>query len=126
VIRGSTVGILGLAFKQNTDDIRESPALDVIRELLDMGARVKVYDPVAMNKYRQTYPDQNITYCDSAAEAAKESDALVVLTEWDEFRHLPWADLGASMKTKIIIDGRNILNREELKSTGFTYSGIGR
>ena len=126
VIRGSTIGILGLAFKQNTDDIRESPALDVIRELLDMGARVKVYDPVAMNKYRQTYPDQNITYCESAAGAAKESDALVVLTEWDEFRHLLWADLGTSMKTKIIIDGRNILNREELMSNGFTYSGIGR
>ncbi len=126
VIRGSTIGVLGLAFKPNTDDIRESPAIDVIRELLDMGARVKAYDPVARDKYRQNFPEQNIIYCDSAAEAAQESDALLLLTDWDEFRHLPWPEFGDNMKSKIIIDTRNMLDSNELRSSGFTYSGIGR
>ncbi len=126
VIRGSTVGLLGLAFKPNTDDIRESPAIDVIRELLDMGARVKVYDPIAMDRYRQAYPGQSIFYCDSASEAARESDALVLLTDWDEFWHLPWAEIGESMSKKIIIDGRNMLDRDQLIRIGFTYSGMGR
>jgi UDPglucose 6-dehydrogenase len=126
VIRGSTVGLLGLAFKPNTDDIRESPAIDVIRELLEMGARVKVYDPVAMEKYKLTYPEQQIVYCQAAGDAARDSDALVVLTDWDQFLHLPWAEIGAVMKNKILIDGRNMLNREQLQQAGFTYSGIGR
>jgi UDPglucose 6-dehydrogenase len=85
VVRGSTVGLLGLAFKANTDDIREAPAIDIIRELLDMGARVKVYDPVALEKYRQSYPDQDLVYCSSVEELARESDALVLLTDWDQF-----------------------------------------
>ncbi len=126
VIRGSTVGLLGLAFKPNTDDIRESPAIDVIKELLDMGARVKVYDPIARDKYRQAYPDQEILYCDSAAQAARDSDALVLITDWDEFWHLPWEEIGESMGKKIIIDGRNMLSGEELRQLGFTYTGIGR
>ncbi len=126
VIRGSTVGVLGLAFKPNTDDIREAPAIDVIGELLDMGARVKVYDPVATDKYRETYPDQQIVYCGSAEDVARESDALVILTDWDQFRHLPWDEIGRSMQSKIIIDGRNMLKSEELSSYGFIYSGIGR
>lgn len=126
VIRGSTIGILGLAFKPNTDDIRESPAIDIIRELLDMGARIKVYDPVAQERYRQNYAEQNITYCGSASETARESDALVLLTAWDEFGHLSWVEIGKNMKSKIIIDGRNMLNSEELEQIGFKYSGIGR
>lgn len=126
VIRGSTIGILGLAFKPNTDDIRESPAIDIIDELLDMGARVKVYDPVAMNKYRETFPEQNLVYCQSPEEVAKESDALALLTDWEEFRQINWNEIGMSMKSMIMIDGRNMLNSEELSSYGFIYTGIGR
>ncbi len=126
VVRGSTIGILGLAFKPNTDDIRESPAIDIINELLEMGARVKVYDPVAQQKYRETYPEQKIVYCDSAVDTARECDALAILTDWDEFWQLPWKEIGQSMDQKIIIDGRNMLNCEEIKKYGFTYSGIGR
>jgi len=126
VVRGSTVGILGLAFKPNTDDIRESPAIDVIEGLLEMGARVKVYDPVANEKYKQTYPDQQVIYCETAADTARDADALVILTDWDEFLHLPWAELAATMKNRIIVDGRNMLDREQLQQAGFTYSGIGR
>jgi len=126
VVRGSTVGILGLAFKPNTDDIRESPAIDVIEGLLEMGARVKVYDPVANEKYKQTYPDQQVIYCETAADTARDADALVILTDWDEFLHLPWAELAATMKNRIIVDGRNMLDREQLQQAGFTYTGIGR
>lgn len=126
VVRGSTVGILGLAFKPNTDDIRESPAIDVIEGLLEMGARVKVYDPIATEKYRQTYPDQQLIYCETAADIARDADALVILTDWDEFLHLPWAELSSTMKNRVIVDGRNMLDREQLQQAGFTYTGIGR
>ncbi|MDW7740684.1 MAG: UDP-glucose/GDP-mannose dehydrogenase family protein, partial [Bacillota bacterium] len=91
-----------------------------------MGARVKVYDPVAMDKYRETFPEQGIIYCQSAEETARDSDALALLTDWDQFRHLNWPKIGSTMRQKIIIDGRNMLNCEELQQEGFTYSGIGR
>ena len=91
-----------------------------------MGARIKVYDPVAQERYRQNYAEQNITYCESADETARESDALVLLTAWDEFLHLSWLEIGKNMKSRIIIDGRNMLNSEELERIGFKYSGIGR
>ncbi len=126
VIRGSTVGILGLAFKPNTDDIRESPAIDVIAELLDMGARVKIYDPVAMERYHQSYPDQQVVYCATAEETARDSDALVLLTDWDQFSHLPWEEMAASMGSRVLVDGRNLLDGEKMRALGFAYSGIGR
>lgn len=126
VVRGSTIAVLGLAFKPNTDDVRESPAIEIISILLDMGARVKVYDPVAMSRYRKACPGQEIIYAESELEAIRDSDAIVILTEWDRFSHLNWLKLGDSMKQKIIIDGRNMLNRNELIEAGFLYSGIGR
>jgi len=78
------------------------------------------------DKYRQNYPEQDIVYCDSVEDAACESDALLILTDWDEFRHLPWSQFGEKMKSKIIIDTRNMLDRSDLINSGFTYSGIGR
>ena len=125
VIRGSTIGVLGLAFKANTDDIRESPAIDVIEGLLEMGARVKVYDPIAMEKYRQDYPRQEVIYADSVGQAAFEADALVLLTDWEEFRHINWEEVGACMKGSVFIDGRNLLQKEEMAQLGFSYLGIG-
>lgn len=126
VIRGSTVGILGLSFKPNTDDIREAPAIDIIETLLEMGARVKVYDPVAMDKYRQTYPEQEISYEESVSDVALNSDAIALLTDWDEFKHVRWADLAPTMQQKIMVDGRNILEPAALKAAGFKYAGMGR
>ncbi|HED23666.1 MAG TPA: UDP-glucose/GDP-mannose dehydrogenase family protein, partial [Firmicutes bacterium] len=126
VIRGSTVGVLGLAFKPNTDDIRESPAIEVIRLLLDMGARVKTYDPVAEDKYRKTFPDQDVVYCRTAEEAARDSDALVILTDWEEFSHLSWPEIGSLMNRRVLVDGRNMLDGKALEGFGFQYSGIGR
>ncbi len=126
VIRGSTIGVLGLAFKPNTDDIRESPAIDIIAELLDMGARVKAYDPVAAEKYCSQFPDQNIKICSSVEEAATDSDALLLLTDWNEFHHQSWADVCKVMNRRVFVDGRNMLKREEMVSLGFEYSGVGR
>lgn len=125
VIRGSTIGVLGLAFKPNTDDVRESPAITVIAGLLEMGARVRVYDPVAMEKYRLSYPGQELHYAGSAAEAARDADALVLLTDWEEFLHLRWPEIGGSMRSRILVDGRNLLNGEEMRRLGFNYLGIG-
>ena len=126
VIRGSTIGLLGLAFKPNTDDVRESPAIDIIQDLLEMGARVRAYDPVAMDNYRRCYPHQELVYAASAQEAARDADALVLITDWEEFRRAPWAEIGEKMSRKILIDGRNLLQKEEMCELGFTYLGIGR
>jgi UDPglucose 6-dehydrogenase len=125
VIRGSTIGILGLSFKANTDDIRDSAAIDVIGELLDMGARIKVFDPVAVEKYRHSFPDQQIIYADSVPTAARDADALVVMTDWEDFVHQPWKNIGETMRSKILIDGRNLLDGAEMRRWGYTYRGIG-
>jgi len=126
VIRGSTVGILGLSFKPNTDDIRESPAIDVIRELLEMGARVKAFDPVAMDKYQRTFPDQDVIYAASVEATAQNSDALVLMTDWEEFMHVPWKELVLTMRRPVFIDGRNLLQPENMRKWGYDYVGIGR
>lgn len=126
VIRGSTIGLLGLAFKPNTDDIRESPAIMVIGELLEMGAAVKVYDPVAMENYRKSFPRHEVFYASSIEEVACNADALVLLTDWEEFLHLSWSEIGEKMRGKVIIDGRNVLPKDELLAAGFTYLGMGR
>ena len=126
VVRGSTVGILGLSFKPETDDIREAPAIDIISELLEMGARVKVYDPVAMDKYKRTYPDQDIIYAASVEQAARDSDAVVLLTDWQQFVHAHWKDIVHTMRQPVFIDGRNLLDPENMRQRGYEYLGIGR
>ncbi|MEW5785705.1 MAG: UDP-glucose/GDP-mannose dehydrogenase family protein [Bacillota bacterium] len=125
VIRGSTIGILGLSFKANTDDIRESAAIDVIEALLEMGARVKAFDPVAAEQYRLSFPEQEIIYAASVAEAARDADALLLLTDWEEFVRQPWKQIGETMRRQIFIDGRNLLEGGEMCRWGYTYLGIG-
>lgn len=125
VVRGSTIGILGLAFKPNTDDIRESPAVDVIRELLEMGVRIKVYDPVAMPKYRSGNPEQEVIYAGSVEETARNTDALVLLTGWEDFQRQPWSELIGLMRRPVFIDGRNYLDGEAMRHLGYTYLGMG-
>jgi UDPglucose 6-dehydrogenase len=125
VIRGSTIGILGLAFKPNTDDIRESPAIEIISTLLDMRARVKAYDPIAAKNYQIAYPDLEVVYRTSVLDTAKGCDALVLVTDWEEFYHVNWKEIGTVMNQKVIIDGRNILSRDEMTEAGFSYSGFG-
>jgi UDPglucose 6-dehydrogenase len=121
---GKRVSILGLAFKPNTDDIRDSPALDVAGQMQLAGAEVSLYDPVAMDNSRKAFPMFN--YALSAAEACTDADLVLVLTEWDEFRSMSPCEVGAVTRAKRIIDARNCLDAEAWRAAGWTYRGFGR
>ena len=123
ILKGRTVGLLGLAFKPDTDDLREAPALDVARELISRGVRVKAHDPVAMERFKREYPDLELTLCASAEQVAEDADALVLVTEWPEYRTLNWEPLAASMRSAIVLDGRQVLDRQRLTAAGFRYLG---
>jgi len=123
-VEGKTIGILGLSFKANTDDIRKSPAIDIIAQLQKDGAIVKAYDPQAMNNMKRLFPE--IKYCDSVRDVVKDVDALIVLTEWQEFKGIDLEDVGNCMKNKVIVDGRNIFDPRDLKDSGFEFGNIGR
>jgi UDPglucose 6-dehydrogenase len=118
------VGILGAAFKPDSDDIRDSPALDVASRLKRMGATVLVYDPAAMDNARRLYPD--LEYRDSAVDAARDADIVLHLTEWREFREMDPAELSAVVAHRNIVDGRNALNPDLWRSAGWTYRALGR
>jgi UDPglucose 6-dehydrogenase len=118
------VGLLGLAFKPNTDDLREAPSLDIARVLLAAGAHVRAYDPAAMEGARLKLPA--VEYTKDAYGLAAGADALVVVTEWNEFRHLDMARVKASMRQPVVVDGRNIYDPAVMRGHGFTYRGIGR
>jgi len=118
-----TVGILGLSFKPNTDDIRYAPSIDIIGELLKENVQIKAYDPQAMERTKRIFP--NIVYCRNPYEVCEGTDALVILTEWDEFKELDMKRVKALLKTPIIIDGRNIFDPEIMREDGFLYTGIG-
>lgn len=123
-VSGKNVALLGLAFKENTDDTRESPSLTVARSLLNQGAIVKAYDPVAMDNASRDVP--GIAMCSNPYAAAAESDVLLVLTPWNEFKQLDMKRVLKSMRRPLIIDGRNLYSPDELKSIGFVYRGVGR
>ncbi len=126
ILKGRTIAVLGLAFKPDTDDLRDAPSLHMIERLLQLGSRVKAYDPIAMDACRAQYAGIKIKYCDSALECAREADALVVVTEWTEFRQLDLKKLAGVMNTAVLIDGRNIFNPDDALAAGFNYAGIGR
>ncbi len=123
-LQGKTIALLGLAFKQNTDDIRESPSLDVIKILLQKGAIIKCFDPMAMENTKKIFPD--LIYCSDEYETACDSDALVILTEWNQFRNLDLLKIKKLLKEPIIIDMRNLYDPDKAKNLGFLYEGIGR
>lgn len=120
-----TIAVWGLAFKPETDDMRESSALVVIRRLLDDGATVRVYDPAAMDEAKRRLGER-ITYCTTMYEAAEGADAIALVTEWKQFRMPVWTMLHASMRDNLVVDGRNILDKEEALAAGFRYIGIGK
>lgn len=124
-LRGITVALWGLAFKPETDDMRESTALVVIQRLLDAGCKVRVYDPVAMDECRRRIGDA-VTYTHDMYDAANGADALMLLTEWKEFRLPNWDIVGKIMNRRIVLDGRNIYEPAELAAAGFVYHCIGR
>ncbi len=120
ILKGKTIGLLGLTFKPDTDDLRDAPALDLIKELIRLGARVKAYDPIITNQ------NLEIMLATSPEELADGCDALVLVTDWQEFLELDYAQLAPVMKKTVIIDGRNCLDPQSLETAGFTYIGIGR
>jgi UDPglucose 6-dehydrogenase len=123
-LKGKTIAILGLAFKQNTDDIRKSPAIDIVQLLLKEGARIRCFDPLAMDNTRKILPD--LTYCQDEYETAQGSDALVIATEWNQFRNLDLLKIKNLLKSPILLDLRNLYEPATLKSLGFIYEGVGR
>jgi UDPglucose 6-dehydrogenase len=123
-LKGCTVGLLGLAFKPNTDDLRDAPSLDIARTLIAAGVEVRAYDPAAMDRARQLLPD--IEYSTDAYALAHGADGLVLVTEWNEFRDLDLGRLKAAMRKPVMVDGRNIYDPAMMKGLGFTYRGIGR
>ncbi len=124
-INGKTFGIWGLSFKPHTDDTRESPAIVIINELLEKGAKVKAYDPVAINESRKLFNDK-IVYGKDQYDVLIDADAMILVTEWEEFRMPNFPVLNRLMKNKLIFDGRNIYDSEEMEEEGFTYYCIGR
>lgn len=126
IVKGKTVGLLGLTYKPNTDDLRNAPALELAGQLLGLGARVQAYDPIAMPSCRASYPELAIHYAPTPEAAAEGCDALILMTEWDEFRGLPLAPLRERMRTPLLIDARNLLGPASAREAGFTYVGVGR
>lgn len=124
-IRGKRFGLWGLAFKPATDDMREAPSLVLIRQLLEAGAEVRAFDPVAMGECRRRIGDR-IAYARNMYDALKNADALVVVTEWQEFKIPKFTYIEKELKEKVIFDGRNIYNPEQMKEFGYTYYGIGK
>ncbi len=123
-LKGKTIAMWGLAFKPETDDMREAPSLVLIEKFLKAGCTIKVYDPIAMDECKRRMGDA-VTYCKDMYDAAVDADALLLVTEWKEFRMPSWSVLGKLMKEKLVVDGRNIYDAEELAEKGFKYYKIG-
>lgn len=126
-LKGKTIGILGLAFKPDTDDMREAPSLVLIQQLVQAGAKLRLYDPVAMDNAKKLIPDLTaITWCEDELDAAAEADALTLMTEWKQFRFLDFTALKEKMKGFVLFDARNQYNALEVSKQGFDYIGIGQ
>jgi UDPglucose 6-dehydrogenase len=128
VLNGKVIGVLGAAFKPNTDDIREAPSIKIMERLLEEGASLRLYDPQAMPGVRQLFPPEKypISYCASPYEVGEGAHAVLALTEWDEFRKLNLNRLRRVMDVPILLDGRNIFDPKAARAAGFEYLSIGR
>ena len=124
ILKQKRIGVLGLAFKPETDDIRFAPSIELIRRLLQEGVEVQAYDPQAMKRAKAELP--SIAYCESAYDAAKDAEALVIATEWDEFQRLDWDRVKRLMARPLVLDGRNVLDSRTMMALGFEYHGIGQ
>ncbi len=123
-LEGKTLGLWGLAYRPNTDDMRDAPSQTIIRSLQNRGAKIKAFDPLAMEVTRNIFP--HLEYCENAYEAAKDADAILILTEWSEFEHINFKHLKESTKCRLIIDGRNLYKPGRMMDLGFTYISMGR
>jgi len=118
ILKGRTVGLLGLAFKPQTDDLRDAPALDIARGLIDKGCRVVAHDPVAMERFRKEYGGAEVKLAAHAEDVAEEADAVVLVTEWTEYSDLNWAKMASAMRNPLVLDGRNFLDGKKLSAAG--------
>ena len=125
-LEGRTIGVLGLSFKPGTDDIREAPSLEVIHLLLNEGAQVRAYDPAAMDRVRAEGVLPQVVLCQDPYEAARNADALVIVTEWYEFKNLDMERLRDALRFPVVVDGRNMYDPTEMQNLGFTYWSVGR
>jgi UDPglucose 6-dehydrogenase len=125
ILKGKTIGLLGLAFKPNTDDLRDAPALDIGRRLIERGARVRAHDPIAMERFKLEYSNSGFQLTDVPETLFEDADAVVLVTEWDQYRGLCWNNVIPRMKNPYVLDGRNFLNRPLLLEAGAKYEGIG-
>ena len=123
-LAGKSVGVLGLAFKPNTDDMRDAPSIPLINALVERGAKVRAFDPVAREQAEQVF--SGIEFVDDAYAAAEAADALVIVTEWDEFRALDLEKVAQSMRGKALVDLRNVYDRDDAEQAGLAYTGVGR
>lgn len=123
-LKGKTIGILGLSFKPDTDDMRDAPSITIINELQKSGAKIKAYDPIARANAKKKL--SGVTFCTNSYETAEDADLVIVITEWNEFRQLDLSRIKVSMKTPFLLDGRNIYDPSTAKKNGFVYLGVGR
>ena len=123
-LNGKTIAIWGLSYRPHTDDMRDTPSISIIRGLEKRGAKIRAYDPLSMEQAKELVPD--ITYCESAYEAAKGADAIAILTEWDEFAYINFMKLRQESECRLIVDGRNLFTPNRMRNLGYTYVSIGR
>lgn len=126
IFAGKTIGMLGLAFKPHTDDLRDSPALHVAQKLMERGARVKCHDPIALERARDEYGDFGVHYCSEAEDVFTDADAVMLATDWPQYINLPFKKLVKTMSSPVLLDGRNFLNGEQLRKYGYRYIGMGK
>lgn len=125
-LKGKNLAVLGLAFKGGTDDIRESPAISIIESLLRDGCRISVYDPAGMDRAKEVFTDSTVRFAEDAYDAARRADAVLILTDWEEFANLDLKRLREELRYPVIIDGRNLYRPEKMVKAGFIYSSVGR
>jgi UDPglucose 6-dehydrogenase len=124
ILKGRTIGLLGLAFKPNTDDLREAPAIEIAQKLIDRGVRVKAHDPIAIERFESEHRNMGVQICPTAEDVIDGCDAVVLVTEWKEYRDLHWEDLMKRMRCPLVLDGRNALDGERLSKLGLRYLAI--
>jgi UDPglucose 6-dehydrogenase len=124
ILKGRTIGLLGLAFKPNTDDLREAPSIEIAQKLIDRGVRVKAHDPIAAERFQREHGNMGVQVCPSASDVADACDALVLITEWNEYRDLDWECVAKRMRSPLILDGRHALDRDKLIRAGVRYLSI--
>ncbi|ALS20723.1 MULTISPECIES: UDP-glucose dehydrogenase family protein [Paenibacillus] len=125
-LSSKTIGIWGLAFKPNTDDVRDAPSIEIVETLIKKGCIIKVYDPIAINNFRKVVNHENIVWCDSITDAAIDCHGVCLLTEWNEFKEVDLKNIEKLMKLPVFIDGRNVYAKERIEETGLNYYSIGR